>query len=260
MNRFFVQLEYDGSRYHGFQKQPKTTKTIQYQLDKALTKVANHKISTICCGRTDAGVHAFNQFIHFDTSSSRKIDSWVKGVNANLPDDIAIKNFYKVHKNYHARFDATSREYLYIIKNSNTPPAIGFNNCLWVKQNLNIQKMNKAAKYLLGEKDFSAFRASGCQSKSTTRKITKAIIHRKGEYLYFFIKGNAFMLNMVRIITGTLLDVGKNKINIRDFKEIIKQKDRKKAGKTISSKGLYFLGPEYNELNYIKEVILNELD
>ena len=94
MNRFFVQLEYDGTKYHGFQKQPKTTKTIQHHLDKALAKVANHKISTVCCGRTDAGVHALNQFIHFDTSSLRKIDSWIKGVNVNLPDDIVVKNFY----------------------------------------------------------------------------------------------------------------------------------------------------------------------
>ena len=260
MNRFFVQLEYDGSRYHGFQKQPKTSKTIQYHLDRALTKVANHKISTICCGRTDAGVHAFNQFVHFDTNSTRKIDSWVKGTNANLPDDIVVKNFFKVDTNYHARFDATSREYLYVIKNANTPPAIGFNNYLWIKKSLNIEKMNKAAKYLIGEKDFSAFRASGCQSKSPIREITKAKIVRKGEYVYFVIKGNAFMLNMVRIIMGTLLDVGINKISIGDFKEIIKKKNRKNAGKTISPKGLYFLGPEYNELNYIKEGILNELD
>ena len=120
--------------------------------------------------------------------------------------------------------------------------------------------MSKAAKHLIGEKDFSAFRASGCQSKSPIREITKAKINREGEYIYFLIKGNAFMLNMVRIITGTLLDVGTNKINITDFKEIINQKNRKKAGKTISPKGLYFLGPEYNELNYIKEAILDELD
>ena len=260
MNRFFVQLEYDGTKYHGFQKQPKTTKTIQHHLNKALTKVANHKISTVCCGRTDAGVHAFNQFVHFDTSSSRKINSWIKGVNVNLPDDIAVKNFYKVDKNYHARFDATSREYVYVIKNGNTPPAIGFNNCLWIRQSLNTDKMNKAAQHLLGERDFSAFRASGCQSKSPIREIVKAKIISKGEYIYFCIKGNAFMLNMVRIIVGTLLDVGANKIKITDFKEIIKQKDRKKAGKTISPKGLYFLGPEYNDLNYSKGTILDELD
>ena len=125
MNRFFVQLEYDGSKYHGFQKQPKTTRTIQHYLERALTKVANHKISAICCGRTDAGVHALNQFVHFDTTSSRKIDSWVKGTNANLPDDIVVRNLYKVDGNYHARFDATFRKYLYVIKNANTPPAIG---------------------------------------------------------------------------------------------------------------------------------------
>ncbi len=260
MNRFFVQLEYDGTKYHGFQKQPTTRKTIQYCLDKALAKVANHKILTTCSGRTDAGVHALNQFVHFDTNSVRKIDSWIKGVNANLPDDIAVKNFYKVDKDYHVRFDAISREYVYVIKNANTPHAIGFNNFLWIKKTLNIEKMKNAAKHLLGEKDFSAFRSSGCQSKSPIREITKAKIDKKGHYIYFSIKGNAFMLNMVRIIMGTLLNVGTNKINVTDFKEIIKQKNRKKAGKTISPKGLYFLGPEYNELNYTKEIILDELD
>jgi tRNA pseudouridine38-40 synthase len=147
-----------------------------------------------------------------------------------------------------------------VIKNANTPPAIGFNNCLWIKQTLNTDKMNKAAQHLLGEKDFSAFRASGCQSKSSIREIVRAKIICKGDYIYFFIKGNAFMLNMVRIIMGTLLDVGTNKIKITDFKEIIQQKDRKKAGKTISPKGLYFLGPEYNDLNYQKGTILDELD
>ena len=260
MDRFFIQLEYNGTKYHGFQKQSKTTKTIQYHLEKALTKIANHKVTTTCCGRTDTGVHALNQFVHFDTNSLREIDAWVNGVNANLPDDIAVKNFYKVDKNYHARFNATSREYLYLIKNTKTPPAIGFNNCLWVKKTLNIEKMEKASKHLIGEKDFSAFRASGCQSKSPVREIIKTKFYRKGEYIYFLIKGNAFMLNMVRIIMGTLLDVGINKISIGDFKEIIKKKNRKNAGKTISPKGLYFLGPEYNDLDYRKEVILNELD
>lgn len=260
MTRFFVQIEYDGTNYHGFQKQPKTKKTIQYNIDRALSKVADHKVTTICSGRTDAGVHALNQFIHFDTTSKRKISSWVKGVNSYLPDDISVKNFYQVNPALHARFSATSRSYLYVIKNSDTPPAIGAHNCLWVRKSLNVVKMHKAAQHLLGEKDFSAFRASGCQSNSPVREIHETKVYKSGNLIFFRIKGNAFMLNMVRIITGTLINVGMDKINISEFKEIIKMKKRSRAGKTISANGLYFLGPEYNELEYIKEAQLNELD
>ena len=152
-----------------------------------------------------------------------------------------MKNFYKVDKNYHERFNETSREYLYIIKNTKTPPAIGFNNCLWIKQTLNTERMEKAAKHLIGEKDFSAFRASGCQSKSPVREIIKTKIYRKGEYIYFLIKGNAFMLNMVRIIMGTLLDVGINKISIGDFKQIIKKKTERMLEKLYHQKDCIFL-------------------
>ena len=260
MIRYFVQIEYDGTNYHGFQKQTKTKKTIQHHIDKALSKVANHKVSTICSGRTDAGVHALNQFIHFDTKSKRNIDSWVKGVNSYLPTDIAVKNFFKVDPDMHARFSANSRSYVYVIKNSKTPPAIGSHNCLWVRKHLNVEKMHRAAQHLLGEKDFSAFRASGCQSKTPIREIFEAKVSKKGNLIFFNIKGNAFMLNMVRIITGTLINIGMGKMNISQFKEIIKLKKRTNAGKTISANGLYFLGPEYNELDYSKEALLNELD
>ena len=260
MVRFFVQIEYDGTNYHGFQKQPKTKKTIQYEVEQALSKVANHKVVTICSGRTDAGVHAVNQFIHFDTKSKRKVNSWIKGVNSYLPADISVKNFYKVDSNMHARFSAISRSYLYVIKNSDTPPALGSNNCLWIRKQLNVEKMHKAAQHLLGEKDFSAFRASGCQSNTPVREIFEAKVSKRGDLIFFYIRGNAFMLNMVRIITGTLIDVGISRINISQFKDIIKMKKRTSAGKTISANGLYFLGPEYNELDCSKEALLNELD
>jgi tRNA pseudouridine38-40 synthase len=260
MIRFFVQIEYDGTNYHGFQKQPKTKKTIQYEVERALSDVANHKVVTVCSGRTDAGVHAMNQFVHFDTKSKRKIESWVKGVNSYLPEDISVKNFFKVNPDMHARFSANSRSYVYVIKNSDTPPAIGSRNCLWIRKQLNVEKMHKAAQHLLGEKDFSAFRASGCQSKTPVREIFEAKVSKNGNLIFFKIKGNAFMLNMVRLITGTLIDVGMGKMNISQFKDIIKMKKRTSAGKTISANGLYFLGPEYNELDYSKEALLNELD
>ena len=261
MARFFAQLEYQGTKYLGFQKQKTTKKTIQSQVDSALSKVANHKITTICSGRTDSGVHATNQIIHFDSKSKRSTDSWVRGANTYLPNDIAIKNIFKVENNLHARFDAKYRTYVYLIKNSRQKPAIEANNSLWIRTNLNIKKMNSACKYLLGEQDFSSFRSTNCQSKTAIRNIYSATFTQKKEYILFQIKGNAFLQNMIRIIVGTLIEVGKNNLTISKFKNIIKAKNRKKACKTVSPNGLYFIGPEYNDFTYTKnKVFLDELD
>ena len=149
----------------------------------------------------------------------------------------------------------------YIIKNSEAPLGIEFDNFLWIRSRLNEKQMNKAAKKLLGEQDFSSFRASGCQSKSVIRRIYKANVTRKGNYLIFEVTANAFLLNMIRIIVGTLITVGKNEITPEDFENIIKKRDRKLAGRTIEAKGLYFVGPEYNNLDYkVNKVFVNELD
>ena len=261
MTRFFAQLEYQGTRYLGFQKQKNTKKTIQSQIESALSKVANHKITTICSGRTDSGVHATNQIIHFDSKSKRSTDSWIRGANTYLPNDIAVKNIFKVENNLHARFDAKYRTYIYLIKNSLQKPAIEANNSLWIRANLNIEKMNAACKHLLGEQDFSSFRSTNCQSKTAIRNIYSAIFIQKKEYILFQIKGNAFLQNMIRILVGTLIEVGKNNLTITKFKNIIKAKNRKKACKTVSPNGLYFIGPEYNDFTYTKNrVFLDELD
>ena len=261
MARFFAQIEYQGTRYHGFQKQKNSKSTIQAKVELALSKVANHKILTTCSGRTDAGVHATNQIIHFDSRSKRAIESWVRGANTYLPDDIAVKNIFKVKGSLHARFDAKSRTYIYLIKNSPQKPAIESNNSLWVRANLNIKKMNTACKHLLGEQDFSSFRSSNCQSKTAMRNLHSAQFTKKEEYVLFEIKGNAFLQNMIRIIVGTLIEVGKNNLTITDFKNIIKAKNRKKACKTVSPNGLYFIGPEYNDFTYTKnKVFLDEFD
>ena len=192
MIRYFVQLEYDGTNYFGFQKQKHTRNTIQNKINKALASIANHKVKTVCAGRTDSGVHALNQIIHFDTNSKRTINSWIKGTNTYLPGDIAGKGFYK-----------------YFIKQSSEKIAVERNNCLWVKEKLNVELMNKACNYLLGEKDFSPFRASRCQSASAIRTVHQALFRQKGQYLVFEISANAFLLNMIRILVGTLIDVGK---------------------------------------------------
>ena len=193
MARFFAQIEYQGTRYHGFQRQKNRKNTIQAKVESALSKVANHKILTICSGRTDAGVHATNQIIHFDSRSKRTIDSWIRGANTYLPDDISIKNIYKVKDSLHARFDAKSRTYIYLLKNTAEKPAIESNNCLWVRAKLSLKKMNNACKHLLGEQDFSSFRSSNCQSKTAMRNLYSAQFIKKGEYILFKIKGNAFL-------------------------------------------------------------------
>ncbi len=261
MARFFAQIEYQGTKYHGFQKQKARKSTIQAKIELALSKVANHKILTTCSGRTDAGVHATNQIIHFDSKSRRSNESWVRGANTYLPDDIAIKNIFKVEDSLHARFDAKLRSYIYLIKNSSEKPAIESNNCLWIRSNLNIKKMNNACKHLLGEKDFSSFQSANCQSKTSVRTIYFAKFTINGEYILFKIKGNAFLQNMIRIIVGTLIEVGKENISVTEFKNIIKAKNRKKACKTVSPNGLYFTGPEYNSFTYAKnKIFLDELD
>ena len=261
MPRYFVQLEYKGSNYLGFQKQSNTKRTIQGHLEKALSKIANESVKTTCSGRTDSGVHATNQIVHFDTSSRRSIDSWVKGTNRYLPDDISVINLYKVNKDYHARFDAVKRTYKYLLKKSNNNTGLENEQCLLIRENIDAAAMHKAAQHLVGEKDFSSFRASGCQSNSAMREIFEVSVKTKGPYIIFSIVGNAFLLNMIRIIVGTLLEVGKKKITVKQFKDIIAAKKRSEAGKTVSPNGLYFIGPEYNDFQYIKNtVLIDELD
>ena len=261
MNRYFAQVEYKGTNYKGFQKQKNSKQTIQQKIEFALSKVANEKISVVCAGRTDAGVHATNQIVHFDSKSKREKKSWISGTNRYLPNDISLINIGKTSDDFHARFDAKKRTYVYIIKNSEVPLGIEFDNFLWIRSRLNEKQMNKAAKKLLGEQDFSSFRASGCQSKSVIRRIYKANVTRKGNYLIFEVTANAFLLNMIRIIVGTLIKVGRSEITPEDFENIIKKRDRKLAGRTIEAKGLYFVGPEYNNLDYkVNKVFVNELD
>jgi tRNA pseudouridine38-40 synthase len=255
MIRYFAQVEYEGTHYHGFQSQRNTKKTVQYHLEEALGKVGNEKIGIVCSGRTDTGVHALNQVIHFDTKSKRSSDSWVKGGNRYLPSDITIKKVFKVNDSFHARFSATSRTYVYLIRNSKTPGGIDSMRSLWCSDSLDEKKMNSAAKKLLGEKDFSSFRAAGCQSKSSKRKISFAEVTRANKYIMIRITANAFMLNMMRIIVGTLINVGKKEISIMDFTQIIKAKNRRLAGKTVSPSGLYFIGPSYDDVEYLQDDI-----
>ena len=243
--RIALGIEYEGTAYKGFQKQKSTKKTVQGLLDSALSKVANQQILTACSGRTDAGVHAYCQTIHFDTISLREVKSWINGGNALLPKDIRILWAKRVSSDFHSRFSALSRTYRYIIRNSELPSALDRNKKLWVREKLDLRNMRSASSYLIGEKDFSSFRSSSCQSKSPNRNIRSINIKKKGDLLFIDISANAFLLNMVRIITGTLLETGLKKIPPKRVKEILDAKDRTLAGKTASPNGLYFVGAEY---------------
>jgi tRNA pseudouridine38-40 synthase len=243
--RIALGVEYDGSEYFGFQKQKTTNQTIQGLLEASASKVADHKVKTFCSGRTDAGVHAFMQVIHFDTDSIRSSREWLRGINSYLPSDIRVIWSKEMDESFHARFSATRRSYLYNIFNNQTPSALWSDRSLFVTQQLDIRSMRAASKYLIGEHDFTSFRGSGCQSKTSLRNIDNIEISKKDRFIRVELSANAFLLHMVRIIIGTLLMVGKKEIKPKEVENILKQKDRRLAGKTVSSSGLFFLGPEY---------------
>ena len=243
--RIALGVEYDGSEYFGFQKQKTTNQTIQGLLEASASKVADHKVKTFCSGRTDAGVHAFMQVIHFDTDSIRSSREWLRGINSYLPSDIRIIWSKEMDESFHARFSATKRSYIYNILNDPTPSALWADRSLFIPIRLDIQSMKKASKYLIGEHDFSSFRGSGCQSKTPIRNIQAIKISRKDDFVTLEFTANAFLLHMVRIIVGTLIMVGKKEIQPKEVDKILKQKNRKIAGKTVNSSGLFFLGPCY---------------
>jgi tRNA pseudouridine38-40 synthase len=243
--RIALGVEYDGTNYFGFQKQKSTKQTIQGSLEESISRVADHKVKTFCSGRTDSGVHAFMQVLHFDTKAIRSSIEWSRGINSYLPKDIRVLWAKEIDESFHARFSATKRFYIYNILNDPTPSALWAHRSLYIPIRLDMQSMKKASKYLLGEHDFSSFRGSGCQSKTPIRNIHKIKISRKDDFVTLEFTANAFLLHMVRIIVGTLIMVGKKEIKPEEVDKILKQKNRKIAGKTVSSSGLFFLGPCY---------------
>ena len=245
--RIALGVEYDGTNYFGFQKQKSTKQTIQGSLEESISRVADHKVKTFCSGRTDAGVHAFMQVLHFDTKAIRSSIEWSRGINSYLPKDIRVLWAKEIDESFHARFSATKRFYIYNILNDPTPSALWAHRSLYIPTRLDMQSMKKASKYLLGEHDFSSFRGSGCQSKTPIRNIQAIKISRKDDFVRLEFTANAFLLHMVRIIVGTLIMVGKKEIKPEEVDKILKQKNRKIAGKTVSSSGLFFLGPCYSK-------------
>ena len=244
-HRIVLGIEYNGSLFNGYQLQAAGTRTVQGELEKALSKVANEAIRLTCAGRTDTGVHATGQVVHFDTSAKRELQAWVLGGNTHLPYDISIHWVSQVNENFSARFSAVSRSYRYLLFNRKIRSAVFQHNVSWAYEPLDAGLMNSAAQFLLGEHDFSAFRSSRCQAKHAIRVMQNISVKRKGDYLILDIKANAFLHHMVRNIVGTLMVIGRGEQPVQWMQEILQGRDRKKAGKTASASGLYLVNVEY---------------
>ena len=246
-------LEYKGTNYFGWQKQKvNEKKTIQYFVDNAISKIANHKIITHCGGRTDTGVHAYMQVIHFDTNTKRGIHNWTRGINSFLPNDISVKNVYLVDESFHARFSVVDRTYRYIILNRKSPITPFNDNFLHITDDIDIEKISKSFPYIIGRRDMSSFRGAGCASPSPIKHIKTISIKRKSDFIIIDIKANSFLYHMVRNLVGFFLDIGKGKVKLQHIKKLIDDGDRRKLGISVDAKGLYLLKINYPSRYKIK--------
>lgn len=228
----------------GWQKQPNKL-NIQGEIEKAIQEITGEEVDLIASGRTDAGVHSIGQTANFKTNSKIPIEKFSKAINSKLKKSIVIKSAEEVDEKFHSRYSVKSKTYRYIINNSENGTAIYRGLEYHIPMKLDYEKMNKALKYFIGEHDFKGFKASGTSSKSSIRTIFNGEVKKEGERIIIEITGNGFLYNMVRIIAGTLVDVGIGKIKPEEIPDIIESKDRKKAGKTLPPQGLYLLKVEY---------------
>ena len=245
MRNIKLTIEYDGKDFNGWQKQPNKL-NIQGTIEQAIKRITGEDIELNASGRTDTGVHALGQVANFKTNSNIPIEKIAIAINTNLKKSIRVISAEEVEEKFHSRLKCKKKTYRYIINNSEFASAIYRNYETHIPLKLNIQKMSEAIKYFEGEHDFKAFRASGTSSKSSVRTIYKAqIIQKENNRIWLELTGNGFLYNMVRIIAGTIVDVGMGKISPDDIKEIINSKDRNKAGKTLPPQGLYLVNVEY---------------
>lgn len=243
--RVVLGLAYDGSSFCGWQSQP-TACGVQDALELAISKIAQHPIRVHAAGRTDTGVHALGQVVHFDTTAARPISAWIRGVNARLPEAVRVEWAHMVNEDFHARFSAFSRSYRYLLYNAPVASALMTNKAGWFHLPLDFSAMSEGASYLLGEHDFSAFRASECQAKSPIRCLTKAEVTIAGQYFIFEFSANAFLQHQVRNMIGALIYVGKGAYPATYIKELLQKRDRTLSPPTFSPSGLYLTGVGYD--------------
>lgn len=250
--------EYDGTNFSGFQKQ-KNAISVQEVIEDALKEITKEDISINYAGRTDAGVHALSQVFDFTTDIKRDHKNWIDGMNSNLPDSISIKSISDVPDDFHSRFSALDRSYTYVVYNSKTKPLFFDNLVHWDDNLIEFSSIQEQANMFLGSHDFTSFRSSRCSSNNPIKDIKSIEATKVNNFIFITIKANAFLHNMVRIISGTLIDIAKGEINL-SIDEILLKKNRAAAGKTASAKGLFFLGPQYDSQFQIQSPTINIMD
>jgi len=242
--RYAIGIEYSGSAYCGWQRQ-RHCESIQQHVESAIAFVANHDIKLACAGRTDSGVHAMEQVAHFESDSRRSRRAWLLGSNCRLPLDIRLKWVVPVADDFHARFSAEARAYRYVILNSKVSSAVFHDRVSWEFRPLDHERMHECAQILVGEHDFSAFRAAGCQARSSWRCIHSLKLSRAGDLIFLDIKANAFLYHMVRNIAGSLMTVGRGDQGSAWFRRVFESGNRNLADVTAPASGLYFLKAYY---------------
>lgn len=244
--RYAAIVEYNGASFHGWQKQKHHDEpTIQAALEAAISMVANHSVEIACAGRTDAGVHATRQVIHFDTHAQRSEYGWIMGINTNTPAAVSVQWLSEVSPDFHARYRAQARCYRYLISNARYRQALQHDQLTWWRYALDVQQMQKAAVLLLGEHDFSSFRAKDCQAKSPIKTMHRIEVRRWGDLIMVELESSAFLYHMVRNILGVLLPIGEGNKPVSWMQEVLEGRSRSHAGVTAPGDGLHFVGVRF---------------
>ncbi|STZ75336.1 tRNA pseudouridine(38-40) synthase TruA [Bergeriella denitrificans] len=243
--RWALTVSYDGSRFFGWQKQADALPTVQEALETALAKIACEPVAVTVAGRTDTGVHATAQVVHFDTAADRQAQAWIRGVNAHLPEGVAVWQAQPVAPHFHARFDAYGRHYRYLLQSAPVRSPLLAGRAGWTHYPLDVPAMQQAAKLLEGEHDFSSFRAAQCQAKSPVKTLYRAEVSGSGSWIKLDLHGNAFLHHMVRNIMGALVYVGSGRLSVVGFEALLAEKSRLKAPPTFMPDGLYLTGVDY---------------
>ncbi len=246
MSRHALTVSYDGSAFSGWQTQPGGA-TAQDTLERALSAIAGEPVSTVCAGRTDAGVHALRQVVHFDTEASRPRSAWIRGVNTQLPASMAVRSATVVPDSFHARYGALRRRYRYLLYRSEVRHPLLARRAGWTFRTVDVERMRAAAQFLLGEHDFSAFRSSECQAASPVRRVEELSLRERGPFVVFTFVANAFLHHMIRNVVGSLLAVGEGRREPGWMGELLAARDRSAAAATFAPDGLYLDGAQYDD-------------
>lgn len=245
--RIAAGVEYDGRGFHGWQRQTQAgLRTVQGEIEKALSRIADHAVTVSCAGRTDTGVHALGQVIHFDTEAWREPRAWLLGTNRFLPPDVKLTWVKPVAAHFHARFLALGRSYRYLVHNRSARSALWAGRCAEWPQPLDVERMNEAASRLIGEHDFTSFRGRDCQARTPIKVLRRLQLTRRGHWVVLDAEASGFLHNMVRNITGTLLAIGCGHRPLSWMDEVLVARDRAAAGETAPSHGLYFMHAQFD--------------